>query len=189
MIVLRKNIQHFRLIGMYLKENQRKLSATDFAYNLFFCIPLFLTTGGTIAHFVYYLSDILEASKALYVICAFFMYLAIYWIFALQKPRVQDIFEELQAIIDQSELITDATEVGCLEKLAERFSLLLGANRSNFEVYEEIERKSEYVTAKFTTLILFAASGCWLLPAMECGSLYLRGEYTHDSWYSVYAAV
>lgn len=106
MIVLRANIIHLRFIGMYLRKNQERVTHFDIAFGVIVGIPLLLTTGSAALYFLLKGDNILDATNALYVMCAFFMYISIFWIFAMQKPRIRDIFEELQRIVDKRECMT-----------------------------------------------------------------------------------
>lgn len=102
MIVLHANIAWLRAIGMLLPADQPVEKTRNLVFNFVYAIPLTMTIGGLIAYFFTNLSDMRLATASSYEIFGLSVLLSGFWIFVLQKKRIQDAIDDLQSIVDQS---------------------------------------------------------------------------------------
>lgn len=102
MIVLHANIAYLRAIGMLLPAHQAEEKPSNLVFNFVYAIPLTMTIGGLIAYFFTNLSDMRLATASSYEIFGLSVLLSGFWIFVLQRKRIQNAIDQLQGVVNES---------------------------------------------------------------------------------------
>lgn len=71
--------------------------------NILISIPLFVMLFPLLAYFIVNLNNVSKATDVTYVIAADAMCIGQYWFLAAQKIPLQNLLDELQRIVDESE--------------------------------------------------------------------------------------
>lgn len=180
MIVLRANIEYFRMIGLMLAPNEK----SNIMKNILVTVPIFMVLIETSAYLLSNITEIVKMTYALYVLSSEMIHFVTYFTYTFRKRHFQLILDELRAIVTTSAFCRIT-----FRYLKFNSNVLIlpicdkGMQRSINGIFEATEKKTETFMIYFRTIIMTITSSCFFMPFAVAIYCYATGGYTNDVWF------
>lgn len=185
MLVLRRNFQFFKYLDLIYVPN-RSVGARIFhsIKNTFVAsLEIFLVIP-SIMFFVANLADIYKALETVYAFTSFSISFGMYCFFLANKKALNDLFVELQAIIDSSKSLKAQSAFHIIH-----FSRPGTQNRPDYPKYEIVDRMIGRFTYIFTVFIGVMCTNVCLFPIYYTIVRFIMGESSQSDLFLPFKVV
>lgn len=184
MIVLKQNQEYFKIVGLFLDDDQHS-NWNNIFINIMASFPILGVLVLSIGYFIENISDLAKTTDATYVICALSLFFVHFWVFALQKIEFRMLIQELQSIIDKSWFLVEFGGCSHLTLIC-IFSTGINENIETYTFFNNVCKNSDNSTKKMAIILMACVGACMALPFVIVGITLILGTYTHDVWYLPY---